>query len=340
MFAKANPFKPHKGFYMSAITNVTRLGATNNAVSTEAAIRSLFLKVFPGEVMGAFNEANLMFGSNGSNGYHKIRDIDSGKEAQFPATGIASASYHVAGAELQGQIINHAERTISIDSMLIADVFINDFDEAMSHFQVRGEYATQLGHALALKADKQLFQVAVLAARSSATVTGLSGGSAVTNAAAKTDGEVLASLIYDAAQTLDEKNVPSEDRFVGVKPAQFYLMVQTTKLLNRDWGGRGSFATADLPTVADISVLKTNNLPTTNIASAETGVSSGNTYHGDFSKTAGVVWTPEAMGSVRLVGLKTESDYLIRNQGTLALAKYAMGHGILRPECAVEIATP
>ncbi len=317
--------------------NVSRLGQINQAGDVQA----LFLKVFPGEVMGAFAETNVMFGSAGEAGLHIVRDIAHGKSAQFPATGKASASYHTPGNRLLGDKINHAERIINIDSMLIADTFVSDFDEAMSHYQVRGEYADQLGKALALKGDKQLLQVAILAARSTATVTGLSGGSAVTNSAAKTDGEVLASLCFDATQTFDEKDVPDDgSRYVAMKPAQFYLAVQTTKLLNRDWGGEGSYAGAKLPVVAGLRVIKTNNLPTTNIASAEAGVNAGNTYHGDFSKTDAVAWHRSALGTVRLVGLKTEHDYLIELQGDMLVAKYAMGHGILRPEGAVEIATP
>jgi hypothetical protein len=35
--------------------------------------------------------------------------------------------------------------------------------------------------------------------------------------------------------------------------------------------------------------------------------------------------------------LSTEMDYQIQRQGTLMVAKYAMGHGALRPEAAVGI---
>jgi len=47
----------------------------------------------------------------------------------------------------------------------------------------------------------------------------------------------------------------------------------------------------------------------------------------------------EAVGTVKLLDLAMESEYDIRRQGTLMVAKYAMGHGILRPECAIELAT-
>ncbi len=50
----------------------------------------------------------------------------------------------------------------------------------------------------------------------------------------------------------------------------------------------------------------------------------------------------QALGTVKLMDLaveRTSGDFEIMYQGTLMAAKYAMGHGILRPECAVEIKT-
>ena len=40
-----------------------------------------------------------------------------------------------------------------------------------------------------------------------------------------------------------------------------------------------------------------------------------------------------------VLDLSTEMEYGVRFQGTLVVAKYAVGHGILRPECAAEIKT-
>jgi len=241
---------------------------------------------------------------------------------------------------MTGQTILGNEKTISIDSLLTAPVFVANIDEAMSHFDYRGEYAKQLGEALALKADKQCLQVAVLNARASATITGGNGGSTLTNANAATDGDILAGLIYNAAQVFDEKNIPTSDRSVIVKPAQYYLLVQTTKTINRDWGGSGVYADGTIYKVAGVGIVKSNNVPSTNIASAETGVSSGNTYHGDFSKTVAVAMQRSAIGTVKLLDLAVEKEYQVSRQGTLIVAKYAMGHGGLRPDAGVEIATP
>lgn len=47
----------------------------------------------------------------------------------------------------------------------------------------------------------------------------------------------------------------------------------------------------------------------------------------------------DAVGTVKLLDLAQEMAYDIRRQGTLIVSKYAVGHGILRPECAVELKT-
>ena len=61
------------------------------------------------------------------------------------------------------------------------------------------------------------------------------------------------------------------------------------------------------------------------------------TFQGHFTNTVGIVSHPSAVGTVKLLDLATESEYDINRQGTLFVAKYAMGHGVLRPECAIEL---
>ena len=310
----------------------SRLGSVNGAVANYAEQNALFLKVFGNEVLTAFSENNVMAD------LHVSRTISSGKSAQFPVTGKANAAYHAVGTPLLGtQNIKHAERVINIDDVLIADTFIADIDEAKNHYDIRSEYSRLLGMALGKKFDEQTMRVVGLAARASTTVTGGSGGSAITSANSGTAGADMAAAIFDAAQALDEKDVPENDRYALVKPAQYYNLVQTTNVINRDWGGKGAYAEGDVLKVAGIHIVKTNNLPSSNVA-AVTGEQ--NTYAGNFSTTTALVFHREAIGTVKLMDLtveQTSGDYNIMYQGTLMAAKYLMGHGILRPECAVEI---
>lgn len=307
-----------------ADATVNRIGSINGGVDKT----EMFLKVFGGEVMTAFAETNIMQDK------HMVRSIASGKSAQFPATWKVGAGYHTPGAEIVGQSSNVAERIITIDDLLISDVFLANIDEAMSHYDVRSVYTQEAGRALSREWDKNVLQLGVLAARASATVTGGNGGTVLTNASYGTDGATLAGGMFAAAQKLDEKDIPENDRYMYVKPAQYYLMAQTTNVLNKDWGGSGVYAEGSVLKVAGISIVKTNNLPTTDL-SADTPAK----YAGNFATTVGLVMNKMAVGTVKLLDLAVESQYDIRRQGTLIVAKYALGSGILRPECAVELKT-
>jgi N4-gp56 family major capsid protein len=318
-----------------ANATASRLGVVNGASpSNFATTNNLFLKVFAGEVLTAFDETNVM------KDLHTSRTISSGKSASFPVTGKANAAYHTVGTPLLGtQTIKHNEIVINIDDVLIADTFIANIDEAKNHYDVRAEYSRLLGMALAKEFDTRTMRVGLLAARSSATITGGNGGSALTDADANTNGASLAASIFEAAKVMDEKDVPENERVCIVKPAQYYNLVQTTDVINRDWGGAGVYADGSVLKVAGVQIVKSNNLPTTNV-SAVTG--ENNTYSGNFSTTAALVLQKQAIGTVKLMDLaveQTTGDYNIMYQGTLMAAKYAMGHGVLRPECAVEIKT-
>lgn len=308
---------------------VLNVGQINGAGSTTA----LFLKVFSGEVLTAFEEANVVMDK------HTVRQIASGKSAQFPATWKVTAAYHTPGTEIVGQTSNLAERVINIDSLLVSSAFIANIDEAMTHFETRSEYAKQCGLALSYQWDKNVLQVGVLAAAASATVTGGSGGTVLTSGTTlyRTSATDLAAGIYAAVQAMDEKFIPETDeKFVFVRPSQYYLLAQSTALINRDWAGSGSYGDGKIVRIGGAAIVKTMHLPITDLSGSETG---NNTYLGDFSKVAALVMTKDAVGTVKLLDLATEMGYDMRRQGTLLIAKYAIGHGILRPECSVALKT-
>jgi len=299
-----------------------RLGQINAGGDATA----LFLKVFGGEVLTAFDEANVTMDR------HMVRQIPNGKSAQFPHTWKVNASYHTPGNEILGQTSNLNEKVITIDDLLIAPVFVANIDEAMAHYEVRSEYSRQAGFSIANGLDKNVLQCMVLAARASALVSGGNGGTQLTSAGTlyRTSATDLAAGIYQAAQTMDEKDVTYGDRSGFVRPAQYYLLAQSPNILNRDWGGAGSFSQGKLGPIGGVNMVMTNHLPITNIASGPSK------YQGDFSKTAFVVSTKYAAATVKLIGLQTESGYDITKQGTLIVAKCLVGHDFLRPDCAVE----
>ena len=336
----------------------------------------LFLKKFSGEILQTFEENNIF------KPLHTIRTIESGKSAQFPVTGVATANYHTPGQSLasNGLVgaggylsdIAKTEKIITIDQMLVASTFLANIDDVKNHYDIRSVYANELGKALAVRFDTAIAKSFIGAARSATNLSQApkTGGRyniadaefgtsniVVGTPEAFTGAELVAAL-FAAAQKLDENDVPSDGRFCVLRPADYYKLVTgvdvgnafsvAASAANKDVGGVGSLAGGTVPQVAGISIFKSNHIPSTDLSSA-TGTNSGDAgssndlfaandgYDADFSNSIGIVGHSAAVGTVKLLDLATESEYQIERQGTLFVAKYAMGHGILRPECAIEL---
>jgi hypothetical protein len=371
-----------------SISSPNRFGT--NAANTGAGVDALFLKVFSGEVLTTFEETNLMMG------LHRVRTIASGKTAQFPVTGVASAKYHTPGESVLNDddgagsqylsSINHSEITISIDGVLTSSAFIADIDEAKNHYDVRGIYSTEIGRALAYHADRAVLRTVIAGARkvrdrfSSSDLTSaadivankylggvinIDGSSGVgteinsegqygqNTGATATVGSQLYEGIFKAANLMDTKNVSREGRFCILSPDNYYkLLTENKDAINRDFNpeGNGSLSGGELVEIAGVRILKSTHLPTADESSSQDtnlgdnsinndvfGVSQGGYSGVDFSKTQGIVFQTEGVGTVKLMDLSMESEYFMERMGTLMLAKYAMGHGVLRPECCYEL---
>ena len=201
-----------------ANATVSRLGLVDN---TGTNFNELFLKVFSGEVLTAFARNNIF-----NEQLHSVRTITSGKSAQFPVTGTATAAYHTPGNPLVGaNQIRHGERIVSIDDLLISQAFVSNLDELKNHYDVRATYADELGKALAKTYDQNVAKVIANASRASSTLTGIAGGLTLTlgsgnTASANVSGDEIAAAIYDIAQAFDERDIPPTDRFCVLPPAE------------------------------------------------------------------------------------------------------------------------
>ena len=310
-----------------ANATVSRLGQAEGVGDTTA----LFLKVFAGEVITAFEQAVIL------KPLTRQRTIASGKSAQFPAMYKAAAEYHTPGAEIVGAKIQHNEVVITIDDLLISHAFIANIDEAMSHYDVRAPYSTELGLALALAYDKNVARNIARAARGAALFAADSGGSQITDGDGDTSATSLAANIWAAKLAMEEKDVPVDSSPVhcAVRPAQWYLLAQeSTLVLNRDVGGDGSYSQGRFTLIGGVNVVKSQALPWVD-SSADTDIPAS--YRLNMSTSLALIFTEAACATVQLMGLGMESEYDIRRQGTLMVAKYAVGHGPLINKCAVEI---
>lgn len=308
--------------------NFTRLGQANFTSDVAALFKDQFIP----ELLTAFDAKRVM------KNYVRSKTITKGKSASFPVLGQTSAKYVGVGDTLLGnQSIAHNEITINVDPFLVSDILIHDLDVKMQEYDDRQEIVTEMSRALANTEDKQLLQVGVLAARAKAIIDKGNGGT-VLNAGetALTSGETLAAAIYTAGVELDQKDIPEEDRYAFVRPLQYALLAQYEDIKNHDIG-TGSYSEGTTGKLNGIKVIKTNHLPNTNIEQSEDTAKPNNVYYGDFSKTACLVMNKQAVGTVSRQGLIVEPKWMLERLSHLLTARILQGHGILRPDCAVEI---
>jgi hypothetical protein len=349
--------------------NPSNPGLAGGGARALAADYDLFLKVFSGEILTAFNETNV------AKDLIMTRTISSGKSAQFPVTGKATAKYHTPGDDLlaapsdsgsaTGYLsqIEHQEKVITIDDMLVASTLIPRIDELKNHYDLRSIYSAELGKALAKRLDIQILKTLFAAGLTTTeNVTGSGTGTIVTANTGDVGG--IIGALYDVAAALDDKEVPDDGRFAILTPAQYYkLFASDNVAINKDFsnGGNADAAKGRILEVAGIKLYKSPHLEgvqttaaqqdeddafTLNEPFANTGVNTDDAgYNGNLAGVNGgsagtfgfVAGHSSAVGCVKLLDLATESEYLIERQSTLFVAKYAMGLGVLRPESAVVV---
>ena len=260
------------------------------------------------------------------------------------------------------EAINHYD-VRSIYSKEAGIALANEADRNVARMLVKAALSTNATAAAGLIQDYKAF-----------TEEDFTGNVTVGTATADLlDPAKIAKAIFDAKKTMDIANVPSENAVVVLPPAQYYALMDVTdgsKLtyMNKDFGGNGSVASGMVPAIAGIPVIMSNhadvsalyqNFTTGNAAEGKTSdnaplantAGSGRTVHYDLptatvdgrdmvaeaSLIKGFVFTPEAVATVKLLDLGMESEYQINRQGTLMVAKYAMGHNVLRPASCIAL---
>ena len=247
-------------------TSLTRQGQSNSTGDA----RALYLKLFSGEMFKGF-EHNAI-----ARDLVMKRTLKNGKSLQFIYTGHTTAEFHVPGRSILGNSDGAppvAEKTITVDDLLISSAFVYELDETLAHYDLRSEISRKIGYALAQKYDRLVFRSIIRGARAASPITKTNfvepGGTQIrvgTNNQAS-DAYVPASLInafYDAAAAMDEKGVSTDGRFGILNPRQYYELIQQVGdngLVNRDSQGTSRQKGNGIVEIAGIKIYKSMNIP-------------------------------------------------------------------------------
>jgi hypothetical protein len=245
---------------------LTQLGQANLAGDT----RALYLKLFSGEMFKGFQHNTI------ARDLVMKRTLKNGKSLQFIYTGRTKSEFHTPGNSILGDSNNAppvAEKTITVDDLLISSAFVYDLDETLSHYDLRSEISRKIGYALAEKYDRLIFRAITRGARFQSPITATGyvepGGTSVrvgssANESDAYDSSALVNAFYDAAAALDEKGVSQDGRVGVLNPRQYYSLIQavgTNGLVNRDVQGTALQGGTGVIEIAGIKIYKSMNIP-------------------------------------------------------------------------------
>ena len=301
--------------------------------------RALFLVEFGGQVLTAYTEVldydDLRY----------VKNITQGKSDTFPIIGRKrEAAEHDPGEIILGGTIIHDDVAISLDKMVYDSVFIAEIDELMNHFEVRAPYAQQLGQSLGSLQSKRIATTHILASRKfyvGGVPTGVPQGQPnpqyFWDANMKTSASVIETALWGSKQFLLENEMSGQE-LIGMFPHQQVLLLARSFGLSsgdvaRPEAGSGNRVSGELGQMVGFKIKGTNHIPKTNVT---TGAAN---YQGNFSTTMGHISTRMAVGSLERKAMQMTMKDQPERLGTLLIASQLNGHGVLRPECAIEFAT-
>jgi hypothetical protein len=198
--------------------------------------------------------------------------------------------------------------------------------------------------------DKNVMRAIILAARAAADGP-FPGGNVITDAALTNSGTIDGKAWIDAIRAaniaLFNKDVPEDfratwsvnaavfDAIKWAKDANGRYLAMNKEIRIGDVNGGVDKRVTGLE-IEGVDILKARTLPSTN-ESADTTVYAK--YRANYSTTTGILWCPQAVGTVKLMDVALESERDARRQEDFMVAKMAAGTDAIRKECAVEFKT-
>lgn len=219
-------------------------------------------------------------------------------------------------AEVTLQTVTETETTIAIDQWKEVSFEIEDIVKVQSQYDLRSEYTSKAGYAIAKEVDTALFGLISLLTTTPIGTYGTDIG----------DAEIVAAI-----QTLDEADAPMEDRFFVIAPSVKASIMQLDKFVKADYLGQ-----YDLPTpvkkgannrylwgdIYGIPTYYTNQVPV---------------VAGTPIETSNVMFHKEAFALAMQLSPRTQASYWQKDLAWLVTCDTIYGVKELRTDFGVEV---
>ncbi len=357
---------------MASYTSISE-GIGDSRTTSAASNRSMAVKVFSGEVLTAFEEKNIFLPLVQS------RTIQNGKSASFAVIGKYDqpVTTHVPGSDVVPNLINAGERVIEIGQLQYASVFVDNFEEAMLHYDTRSQYSTEMGNRLAKTVDEAVISQLDLAITNAGNADDTKGGEgqpwgasqdwvASTTVFVKGGFATKSGIVYKALADHPAAATIAADVTAGNMVAVSKMTIDTATPTTSGTKGDAVLASlfdaqtfmdeSDIPGERFVVVSPKNYNRLVQSGAVHKDMTQGGNGGIDTGKVVQVaghnilvsnnigtsdvyMFTKHAVGVVKLLDIKSEVNYIPEKLGDLMTSSYAMGFGTLNNACVIKLSS-
>jgi len=287
------------------VFTVTYPNSQNSVDSTQAERLALIIEDYSGQVEGTVQRRSI------TTGFIPFKTVRGSATFTNHAVGESTLQKLVPGAALDGTKNDFAKNSVTIDTVLAARNTLPMLDVLQTQDDVLREISTEHGKKIAKMIDNailiQAAKAAALAESSFSNGTsgkpaGHFGGSTETlaDAADLADPAKLYQALLNLFVKMEVKDVDpaNDDVVIIVTPAVHAVLAQAEMLVNANYitSMGNTLQGATVLKALGVPILKSNNLPQTNITShLLSNAGNSNAYNGDFTKLGLLAFSPRAV---------------------------------------------
>lgn len=189
-----------------------------------------------------------------------------GDTIRIPFISNLSAYSKTAGASVTVQYVAEGFKAISLDRHYESSFMLDDFLKVQSKYNLRKYYTEKAGYALAAELDTYVGTAILADLNAAYKVIGSDGTTAF---AAGNESDITDSGLLKMIQTLNENDVPGEQRYAVIHPSQVTALLSIDKfVLYHNINRTMELQNGEIGSLYGVKFMMSTNLPTTTGASA------------------------------------------------------------------------
>ncbi len=269
-------------------------------------VTNAFVTLFESEVKQAFQAEALLRGTM------RTRTGVQGNTVKFPKIGKGVATVRVPQTDVTPLNVTYSQVTATMSDYIAAE-YSDIFHQSHINFDERRELVEVVSKSIARRMDQLCIDALNAAASPSTVATGIGG--ATTN--------MNIEKLRAAAKALNEKNVPSEGRYLLMHASQLDALLGETEITSSDFATVKALARGELNSFMGFQILTMGDRD-------EGGLPKPST------RTC-FAWHRDSMGYAESMAQKTEVNYVPEKTSFLVSSMFSAGAIAIDDEGIVKI---